>query len=77
MVDGYKSDGRKYLAGEPCIQEHSFEHCNSVTDTGLLENVTVTFIDKTYSQNPEKKENYWIHTLKTMEPWGVNILKTV
>ena len=42
--------------------------------TGFLVNVSVTFIDKTDSQNPEKRENYWIHTLKTMVPWDLNIL---
>ena len=43
--------------------------------TGFLENVSVIFIDKTDSQNPEKSENYWIHTLKTMVSRGLNILK--
>ena len=43
----------------------------------FLENVCVTFIDKTNLQNPEKKENYWIHTLKTMVPWGLNILNSI
>ena len=39
--------------------------------------MSVTFIDKTDLQNPEKRENYWIHTLKTMVPWGLNILNSV
>ena len=58
------------------MQEHIFEHFNSEGHTGFLENVFVTFIDKTGSQNPEKRENYWIHTLKTMAPWGLNILNS-
>ena len=37
------------------MQEHIFEHFNSEGHTGFLENVSVTFIDKTDSQNPEKK----------------------
>ena len=75
--NNYKSNDRKYLVGDPCMQEHIFEHFNSEGHTGFLENVSVTFIDKTDSQNPEKRENYWIHTLKTMVPWGLNILNSV
>ena len=73
----YKSNDRKYLVGEPSMQEHIFEHFNSEGHTGFLENVSVTFIDKTDLQIPEKRENYWIHTLKTMVPWGLNILDSV
>ena len=59
------------------MQEHIFEHFNSEGHTGFLENVSVTFIDKTDLQNSEKRENYWIHTLKAMVPWGLNILDSV
>ena len=54
------------------MQEHIFE-----SHTGFLENVSVIFIDKADSQNPEKRENYWIQTLKSMVPWGLNILNSV
>ena len=59
------------------MQEHIFEHFNSEGHPGFLENVSVTFINKTDSQNPEKIENDWFHTLKTMVPWGLNILNSV
>ena len=59
--NNYKSNGRKYLVGDPCIQEHIFEHFKSEVHRGFLENVSVTFIDKTDLQNLEKIENYWIH----------------
>ena len=59
------------------MPEHIFEHFNSEGHTGFLENGSVTFIDKTDSQNPQKKGNYWIGTLKTMVPWGLNILNSV
>ena len=71
--NNYISNDRNYLAGERCMQEHIFEHFKSEAHTGFLENASVTFIDKTNSQNPEKGENYWIHTLKTMVLWGLNI----
>ena len=52
--NNYKSNDKKYLVGDPCMQEHIFEHFNSEGHTGFLENVSVTFIDKTDSHNPEK-----------------------
>ena len=59
------------------MQEHIFKHFNSEGHTVFLQNVSGTFIDKTDSQNPEKIENYWIQTLKTMVLWGLNILNSV
>ena len=59
------------------MQENIFEYFKSEGHTGVLENVSVIFIDKTDPQNPEKRKNYWIHTLKTMVRWGLNILKSV
>ena len=66
--NNYKNNDRKYLVGEPCMQEHILEHFNSDGHTGSLENIFVAFINKTDSQNPENRENYWIHTLKTLVP---------
>ena len=43
-------------------------------DSGFLENVSITFIDKTDPSNSKKRENYWTQTLKTMVPWGLNVL---
>ena len=33
-------------------------------------NISITFIDKADPSDPEKRENNWIETLKTMVPWG-------
>ena len=59
------------------MQELIFEHFNSEGHAGFLENVSITVIDKTDSQNREKRENYLIHTLITMAPWCLNILDNV
>ena len=59
------------------MQEHIFKYFNCEGHTGFSENVSVTFIDRTDSQNPEKWKNYWIRALKTMVPWGLNILNSV
>ena len=53
--NNYKSNDRKYLVRDPCIQEYIFEYFNSEGHTVFLENFSSTFIDKTDSQNPEKK----------------------
>ena len=37
------------------MQENIFEHFNNEGHTGFLENVFLTFTDRTDSQNPEKK----------------------
>ena len=38
-MEHYKSNDRKYLIGDPCMQEHIFEHFNSEGHAGFLENV--------------------------------------
>ena len=35
----YKSNDKKYFVGDPCMQEHVFEHFNNEGHTGFLENV--------------------------------------
>ena len=43
------------------MQEHVYEHfCDN--DSGFLNDVSITFIDKTDPTNPLQRENYWKHT---------------
>ena len=44
---------------------------------GFLNEASVTFIDKTDGKDPKKRERYWMRTLKTMEPYGLNIADSV
>ena len=44
---------------------------------GFLEDVSLTFIDKTHPSDPLKREDYWRNTPKTMEPFGLNIEESV
>ena len=67
--NNYKSNDRKYLNKQPCFQEHIFEHFNGDGHSGFLENVSITFTDKTDPSDTGKRENYWIQTFKTMVPW--------
>ena len=42
-------------------------HCS------FLEDVTIAFIKETDPKDPEQREHYWRHTLKTMAPLGLNV----
>ena len=40
---------------------------------GFLKGVEVGLIDKTQTSDPTKREFYWMRTLRTLYPDGVNI----
>ena len=44
---------------------------------GFLNDVSVNLIDKTDGSDTKKREDYWIKTLKTMAPYGLNIEDSV
>ena len=56
------------------MQKHLYEHFQLPCHTGFLQDTNdVTVIDKTNSMAPTKQEHYWIHTLKTNTPMGLNV----
>ena len=59
------------------MQEHLFEHFKSKDHSGFLGNVSITLIDKTDGKDPKRRENYWMRTLKTYAPFGLNIEDSV
>ena len=67
----------KNARNEVCTQEHSFEHFKSEGHIAFLGNVSITLIDKTDGKDPKTRESYWIRTLKTYAPFGLNIEDTV
>ena len=75
--NNYKENDRKHSHKESCMQEHLFKHFNSMGHNGLLNNVSVTLIDKTDGKNPKKREDYWRTTLKTYSPFGLNVEDSV
>ena len=42
-------------------------------DKGFLEDVEVILIDKTQGSDPSKRKYYWMRTLKTLYPDGLNV----
>ena len=48
------------------MQEHLFRHFSSPGHHGFLNDVSVTFIDKTDPSDPLKREHFWRETLTTI-----------
>ena len=71
--NNYKMNDRNFLKGQTCMQQHLYEHFASEGHCSFLEDVTITFIDKTDPKDPNRREHYWRHTLKTMAPLGLNV----
>ena len=55
------------------MQEHLFEHFKSEYHNGFLGNDSITLIDKIDGKDSRRRENYWMQTLKTYAPFGLNI----
>ena len=60
------------VKGQTCKQQHLFEHFASEVNCSFLEDVIVVFMDKTGPKDPNRREHYWKHTLKTMTSLGLN-----
>ena len=59
------------------MQQHLFEHFQSPKHTGFVEDVCITFVDKTHPFISRKREDYWRQTFKTLAPHGLNIEESV
>ena len=71
--NNYKSDSIKYSRGGSRMQQHLFNHfCNS-GHAGFLNDVSITFIDKTDPSDPHERADYWRRTLKAIVPFRLNI----
>ena len=57
--------------------EHLHKHFQTESHKGFLNEVSVTSIDKTDGKDPKKRERYWMGTLKTMDPYWLNIADRV
>ena len=47
--------------------------CGKPEHNGFQEDVSINIIDKTDSSNPTERETFWMHTLKTLAAYGLNI----
>ena len=73
--NNYKTDARKAASGnrESCKQQFLQNHFLQDNHHGFLEDFKVTLIDKTQASEPTKREYYWMKTLKTLYPVGLNL----
>ena len=55
------------------MQEYLCSHFESEGNNGFLEDVPITLIDKTDGSDPKKRETFWMHALKTLPPYGLNV----
>ena len=56
------------------MQEHLYRHFSSPGHRGFLK---PNQNHKTDGSDPKKREDYWMKTLKTMAPYGLNIEDSV
>ena len=59
------------------MQQHLLEYFYSEDHNGFLGNVSISLIDKIDGFQPKKRENYWMRTLKTLAPLGLNVENAV
>ena len=74
--NNYKESDRKFLRGEEIKQKSLHEHFLSDSES-FEEDVSICLIDKTDPSDPHKREYYWMRTLKTIAPFGLNTEETV
>ena len=55
------------------MQKYLFEHFDSEGYHCFLDEISITFIDKTDPSEPLKRENCWRSILKTMTSRGSNV----
>ena len=55
------------------MQQYLYEHYYNEDHNGFLGNVSISLIDKTDGFQPMKRENYWMKTLETLAPLGLNV----
>ena len=59
------------------MQEHLYKHFKSERHSGFRHDVSVILIDKAGCSNSTKRETYWMRTLKTIAPYGLNVENNV
>ena len=60
------------MRGNEHKQAGFFAHFQNLDHNGFLEDTKTTFSDKTDTSNPTRREEFWIDTLKTPYPLGLN-----
>ena len=64
--NNYQENNQKAKRGEEHMQPLVFEHFYS--------NCSITLIDKANGADPTRREEYWRRILKTVTPYGLNMI---
>ena len=59
------------------MQEYLHSHFESERHNGFLEDVSITLINKTDGSDPTKRKTFWMHMLKTLAPYGLNVENSI
>ena len=74
-MNNYKESDRKFLGREEIKQKSLHEHFLR-NGHQSFEDVSICLIDKTDPSDPHERHYYWMKTLKTIAPFGLNIEET-
>ena len=74
-TDNFRGRWNKSLKVEVLKGENKY--FESEEHTEILDDVSITLIDKTDGSNPTKRENYWMRTLKTYASYGLNVVDSI
>ena len=70
--NNYKDNNRESLRGEDHKQTGLFAHFQTADHSGLITDTAIRTIDMMNPSDPNRCENFWIDTLKTRYPQGLN-----
>ena len=74
-TDNFRGRWNKSLKVEVLKGENKYFESEGHTE--ILDDVSITLIDKTDGSNPTKRENYWMRTLKTYASYSLNVVDSI
>ena len=55
------------------MQEYLYSHFECEEHNGFLEDLPIALIDKTDGSDTTERKTFWMHTLKTLAPFEINV----
>ena len=62
---------------EKCMQEYLYSYSESEGHNRFPEDVSITHTDKTEGYDRTKRETFWMRSLKTLPPYGLNVENSI
>ena len=70
--NNYKDNNRKSLRDEDHKQTGFFAHFQTAGHSGFISDTEIRFINKRDPSDTTRREDFWIDTLKSRHPQGLN-----